>query len=49
MEIKYIEAFPLDNGKTELNIVSDEETLEEYHLYWTYERDPFTQNRSFLF
>ncbi|WP_312502102.1 tyrosine-protein phosphatase [Lacrimispora sp.] len=48
MEIKYIEAFPLDNGKTELNIVSDGETLEEYHLYWTYEKDPFTKNRSFL-
>lgn len=49
MEIKYIEAFPLDNGKTELNIVSVEETLEEYYLYWTYEKDPFTHNRSFLF
>ncbi|MDR1548016.1 MAG: tyrosine-protein phosphatase [Hungatella sp.] len=48
MEIKYIEAFPLDNGKTELNIVSDGEILEEYHLYWTYEKDPFTGNRSFL-
>lgn len=48
MEIKYVEAFPLDNGKTELNIVSDAEALEEYQLYWTYEKDPFTKNRSFL-
>lgn len=49
MEIKYIEAFPLDNCKTELNIVSDSTFPEEYHLYWTYEKDPFTKNRSFLF
>lgn len=48
MEIKYVEAFPLDNGKTELNIVSGAETMEEYQLYWTYEKDPFTKNRSFL-
>ncbi|MDR1772975.1 MAG: tyrosine-protein phosphatase [Hungatella sp.] len=48
MEIKYIEAFPLEDGKTELNIVSDGKILEEYHLYWTYEKDPFTKNRSFL-
>lgn len=48
MKIKYVEAFPLDNGKTELNIVSDAEALEEYQLYWTYEKDSFTKNRIFL-
>ena len=48
MEIKYVEAFPLDNGKTELNIVTDADNLGEYQLYWTYEKDPFTKNRNFL-
>lgn len=48
MEIKYMEAFPLGNGKTELNIAADAEALEEYRLYWTYEKDAFTPNRHFL-
>jgi protein-tyrosine phosphatase len=48
MEIKYMEAFPLAGEKTELNIVTDEKILEEYQLYWTEEKDPFTKNRNFL-
>lgn len=48
MVIKYAEVFYLNDIKNQLNIVSDMETLETYRLYWTYEREPQTENKTYL-
>jgi protein-tyrosine phosphatase len=49
MHIDYIEAFFLDAETNELNIVTDAVEIPSYRLYWTYERDPQTLNKTPLF
>lgn len=44
----YIEAFFLKNGQNELNIVTSD-PIKPYQLYWTYELNPQTQNKHYLF
>lgn len=48
MLIKYAEVFFLDDKKNQLNIVSDTELPGRYRLYWTYERDPETKDKTYL-
>lgn len=48
MQIKYIEAYYLDDKMNQLSIVSEEKHIEEYKLYWTYDLDACTENKTFL-
>lgn len=48
MQIKYIEAFFLSDTLNELNIVTDATTIPSYNLYWTYELDAQTTNKTYL-
>lgn len=48
MEIKFVEAFYLDDSRNELKIQTDEEKIGIYKLYWTYKTDPFTKEKGFL-
>ena len=48
MQIKYIEAFFLDDNMNELRIVTDAPEVPSYQLYWTYDLDKHTENKHFL-
>jgi len=46
MQIDYIEAFFLDSQTNELNIVTDAAEIPQYRLFWTYEADKDTTEKT---
>lgn len=46
MKIDYAEAYVLDDGQTEVDIKTNEQSLPDYELYWTLDNDKYTKEKS---
>jgi len=49
MKIQYIEAFFLGEERNELNIVTPRPSVPQYSVYWTYELDATTKDKTKIF